>query len=187
MNSFRHKINEIQVKVLSDLQYILLNKFINQIPCWKLRKILYKRLGLTIGRNVRIGIGTIVINPSGIKIGDRSVINENCLLDGRGGLIIGHDTSISSYTKIITASHKSDGKQFDYYKQKTKIGSYVWTGTSAIILDGSIIRNLTIVGAGAVLKGETDEKDIMIGNPAQCIGKRNLRIGYQLNYKAYFR
>ena len=101
MNSFRHKINEIQVKVLSDLQYILLNKFINQIPCWKLRKILYKRLGLTIGRNVRIGIGTIVINPSGIKIGDRSVINENCLLDGRGGLIIGHDTSISSYTKQI--------------------------------------------------------------------------------------
>lgn len=142
---------------------------------------------MTIGKEARIGIGTVILNPAGIKLGDRSVVNENCLLDGRGGLTIGHDTSISAYTKIITASHRSDRKKFDYYRQKTKIGNYVWIGTGAIILDGSAVKNYVIIGAGSVLKGKTEEKDIVIGNPVQCIRKRELEQGYQLNYKAYFR
>lgn len=174
-------------RVISDFQYIILNKFVNQIPCWQLRKVIYKKMGMTIGAGARIGIGTVVLNPIGIKIGDRSVVNENCMLDGRGELIIGHDSSISAYTKILTASHKSEGQNFDYYSQKTRIRNYVWTGTAAIILDGSDVKDYTVIGAGAVLKGKTEERDIMIGNPAKCIKKRELAQGYQIKYKPYFR
>ncbi len=174
-------------RVILDMQYIVLNRVVNHIPCWWIRKKIYTKMGMTIGMGSRIGIGTIILNPSRIEIGNRSVINENCMLDGRGGLIIGHDTSISAYAKILTASHKSNGRNFDYYSQKTKIGSYVWLGTSSIILDGSVIKNYTIIGAGAVLKGVTEERDILVGNPAVCIKKRELNQTYQLKYQAYFR
>ena len=170
-----------------DFQYISLNKIINQIPCWQLRKKVYEKMGMTIGKGARIGIGTVILNPVGIKIGDRSVINENCMLDGRGGLAIGHDTSISSYTKILTASHMCESQNFDYCEQKTRIRNYVWIGTAALILNGSDIKDYAVVGAGAVLKGKAEERDIMIGNPARCIRKRKVTERYQLRYKAYFR
>lgn len=144
-------------------------------------------MGMTIGKGARIGIGTIVLNPMGIKIGDRSVINENCMLDGRGGLTIGHDTSISSYARVITASHKCEGPNFEYCQQNTRIRNYVWIGTAALILNGSDVKDYAVVGAGAVLKGRAEERDIMIGNPARCIRKRTAVGRYQLRYKAYFR
>ena len=107
----------------------------------------------------RIGIGTIVLHPRGIYVGKRSIINENCFLDGRGGLYIGRDTSISTYTKILSASHRENSGCFEYFTSKTYIGKHVWIGTGAIILDGSQINDYAVIGAGAVLKG-TAEKGI---------------------------
>lgn len=174
-------------RVIYDLQYIVLNKFVNQIPCWNLRKRIYKKFGVIMGKGSRIGIGTIVLGPDKIKIGDRSIINENCLLDGRGGLVIGHDTSISSYSKILTASHRNNSPNFDYYTQKTKIGNNVWIGTAAVILNGSVLEDYVIIGAGAVMKGNAKEKFVMVGNPAKYLKKRDLTQAYHLKYNAYFR
>ena len=174
-------------RVKYDFQYVSLNKIVNQIPCWKLRKKIYEQMGMTLGKGARIGIGTIVLNPIGIKIGDRSVINENCVLDGRGGLIIGHDTSISAHTQILSASHRCEKQNFEYFVEKTRIRNYFWIGTAALILNGSEVKDYAVVGAGAVLKGKAEERDIMIGNPARCIRKRKVTGRYQLKYKAYFR
>lgn len=170
-----------------DMQYVMLNWFVNKIPSWTIRRFIYKRLGLRIGKNARIGIGTIVICPKCIKIGDRSVINENCVLDGRGGLIIGHDTSISMFSKMLSASHKVDSAEFEYYAKRTVIGNWVWIGTSAVILDGSKLSNYVVIGANATVKGFIEENSIMVGNPAKAVRKRRVNKRYCLDYKAYFR
>lgn len=170
-----------------DAQYIFLNRFVNKIPSWAIRRLIYVKCGMHLHENARIGIGTVVICPHNISIGERSVINENCFLDGRGGLKIGRDTSISAYTKILSASHRSNGKNFQYYTRKTIIGKHVWIGLGAVILDGSKVEDDTIIGAGAVLKGCTSKKDIMVGNPAKCIKKREMHNDYHLEYKAFFR
>lgn len=170
-----------------DLQYIVLNGFVNKIPLWSIRKMIYKKFGLHMGEEARIGIGTMIICPQNIKIGSRTVINENCVLDGRGGLIIGHDTSISMFTKILSASHKVNSSQFAYYTKKTVIGRCVWTGTGAVILDGTQIGNYAVIGANAVVKGYVGERQIMVGNPARELKKRMVNEKYRLAYKAYFR
>lgn len=174
-------------RVLYDFQYIILNRMINQIPSWVIRRYFYVNFGMKIDEGVRIGIGTVILNPKGIHIGRRSVVNENCYLDGRGKLQIGHDTSISAYTKILSASHKENSGEFQYFENRTVIGSYVWIGTGAMILDGSRIKNYAVVGAGSVLKGVVKESEIVVGNPARCIKKRDLMGPYHLKYKAYFR
>lgn len=174
-------------RVAYDLQYIFLNKYVNQIPCWTIRKYIYSKCGIRLGKDARIGIGTVIIEPKKIIIGMRSVINENCYLDGRGKLFIGHDTSISSYTKILSASHRKNSKNFQYYEKKTEIGNYVWIGTGATVLDGSQIKNYTIIGAGAVIKGITEEGNVYIGNPAKFVKDGRIKNKYQLKYRAYFR
>lgn len=174
-------------RVRLDFNYILLNRVINHIPSWRVRKYLYKQFGMHLGDKARVGIGTVVLNPKGIYIGNRSVINENCYLDGRGILKIGHDASISAYSKILSASHRENSENFQYFERKTTIGNCTWIGTGAVILDGSQIKDFAIIGAGAVFKGIADERGIFIGNPAKCIKKRRLKKNYQLEYKPYFR
>ena len=175
-------------RIKYDFEYILLNRFVNRIPVWSIRKYIYKQYGMQIGDFGRIGIGTVILNPRGIVIGNRTVINENCFIDGRGGINIGRDTSISTYSKIISASHDPNSKDFKYIESKTKIGEKVWIGTGAIILDGSVIGDKAVIGAGSVVKGLVNENSIVIGNPAKEIKKRLLDDGYcRNNFIAYFR
>ena len=81
-------------------------------------------MGMTIGRGSRIGINTIVVSPRGITLGERAIVNEMCYLDGRGGIRIGNDASISFGTTIITASHDMN-QGFTCYSSKTDIGDHV--------------------------------------------------------------
>lgn len=171
---------------ISDVNYIFLNCFIMNIPSWYIRKFILKIYGLKIGKGSRIGIGTTIVDPKKITIGNRTIINEKCHIDGRGELIIGDDTSISFGTTIITASHKANDN-FEYYSKKTIINNHVWIGAKAIILDGSFISDLCIIGAGAVLRGKTEEKGIYVGNPIKKIKTREDKGEYKLNYKPFFR
>lgn len=174
-------------RLKADGKYILLNRLIVFIPSWSVRRFFLKLYGLKIGRNARIGIGTIIVQPETIEIGDRSIINEYCHLDGRGGLMIGNDVSISIYTKIITASHKVNSEEFDYYDEPTIIEDNVWIGCNAIILNGTYLKTGCVIGAGCVFKGDTVINGIYIGNPGQIIKTRQLKCKYEFKYKPYFR
>lgn len=170
-----------------DFKYIFLNRFICTIPSWHIRSFFYKLFGMKIGKGSRIGIGTIVIEPRGIVIGDRTIVNENCHLDGRGKLSIGNDVSISIYSKIITASHVSSSEKFTYYEAPVKIGNNVWLGCGAVILDGSNIEDKCVIGAGCVIKGNTNTNMVYVGNPAKAIKQRNIKGEYEISYHPYFR
>lgn len=182
------KIKSIDINRLKgDAKYIFLNMFVNKIPCWTIRKKLYKSCGMQIGAGARIGIGTVVVGPENITIGKRSVINEFCHLDGRGGLKIGNDTSVSVYTTIITAGHDKDSEKFRFRASKTKIGDNVWIGARAIILEGSVIDDFAVIGAGCVFKGTAKRNEIYIGNKKSCYGNRNIQKNYELDYHPFFR
>lgn len=170
-----------------DLGYIVMNGLINKIPAWWLRRIFYRILGMQIGKNVRIGIGTIVIYPSNIKIGDNSIINEYCFLDGRGTLDIGKNASISIYSKLISASHKLNDDFFEYQYHPIKIEDYAFIGAGSIVLEDSILKRGCCIGAGAVAKGIYEEDSIYVGNPAKKILNRNSKYCYELFQNYYFR
>lgn len=162
------KTKEIDWKeARADFAYLFTNTFVNHLPAWWLRKFFYKLLGMKIGRYVRIGWGTIVLYPKQISIGDRSIINEYCFLDGRGGLQINSNVSISIYSKIITASHTLNSKDFKYQTHKVIIDDYAFLGAQAIVLENSYVGVGCCIGAGAVAKGKYDSDSIYLGNPAK--------------------
>lgn len=172
-------------RFLGGAQEIFLNQHVNRIPSWTIRRAFYVMLGMKISKGARIGIGTVVKKPKGISIGERSIINENCHLDGRGGLTIGSDTSISVYSTIITATHKPD-KGFVYVSGPVVIEDHVWLGAHAIVLNDSCLKSYTIIGAGCVFKGITEEKGIYIGNPAKLLKIRSEIQDYHLDYSPFF-
>lgn len=181
------KMKNSMRRVWSDLKYIIFNCFVNHIPVWGIRKFIYKLAGMKIGKGARIGIWTIIVNPSNIVIGGRSKINEFCHIDGRGGVHIGEDVSISIYTKMITGSHDMYSKDFAYADGNIEIQDHVWIGAGAIILNGTILEEKSVIGSGCIFKGRAERGMIYMGNPARPYGKRNLEEKYQLKQKWFFR
>ncbi len=177
----------VWTRIYYDMQYMALNQIVCKIPLWTVRRYLYERFGMQIGKGARIGIGTVVMCPQNIKLGARTVVNENCVLDGRGGLSIGHDTSVSMHCMILSASHDMNSLNFAYRTRRTVIGRNVWIGASSTILDGVRIGDFAVIGADTTVRNAVDRQSVMFGNPARQIGKRKLCKSYNLNYKAYFR
>ena len=62
-------------------------------------------------------------------------------------------------------------KDVDAPPRTIKIGNHVWIGTSAIILKGSVIRENSIVAAGAIVSGEFPPNSVIAGNPAKVVKK----------------
>lgn len=169
------------------LIYIFLNYFVAYIPVWTIRKFFYKLFRMKIGKKSRIYMKCIVRAPWRIEIAENTVINENCYLDGRGGLKIGKNTSISFYTIIISASHNSSSANFDYVKAPVIIKDNVWTGARSIILQGTTLEDECILAAGSTLKGSTEKGYIYVGIPAKKAKPRNLQGNYVFSPYDYFR
>lgn len=168
------------------LFYIFLNGLVCYIPCYALRKLFYSLCGMKIAAGSRIGIGTKVIAPRRISIGAHTVINEYCHLDGRGGLTIGNNVSVSIYSVILTASHNSRSAEFSYYTKPVTIDDNAWLGVRCVILEGSHIEHGAIVAANSMLRGKAEADYIYSGVPAMKISKRSLEGDYTLTYRPFF-
>lgn len=132
---------------IKKLRELLWCKLVYFYPFY-LRKI-YK---MDIGYNVRISWRAnldLTINPTGIHIGDNTLITRNVY-------VLAHDAS--------------RGIKEDVY-----IGSNCFIGIASIILPGVHIGNNCIIGAGAVVTKDFPDNSIIAGNPARRI-KENICI-----------
>jgi acetyltransferase-like isoleucine patch superfamily enzyme len=173
--------------LLDDLEHVWLNRFVNAIPFWTIRRFFYRCAGMKIGKGSRILLGVMVFAPKGIVLGDRSTVNELAQLDGRGGLEIKNDVSISIRTVILTAGHAKNSSTFQYRTGKVVFEDNVWTGAGAIVLDMTTLGEGCILSAGSVCKGVLEPYGIYAGNPAVKVGVRNLAEKYHLDWDPFFR
>lgn len=173
-------------KFIYDLAYCFINYVVSYIPFWCIRKILYKICGLKLGINSRINMRVTLYSPWKIVIGNNTIVNERCLLDGRGGLCIGDNCSVSFNSFIYSASHYTSSNTFESFTKQTVIGNGVWLCVNSVILPGTKISDFCIIGAGSILSGQTTPKGIYIGNPAIYKKEREVNhISMNINY--YFR
>ncbi len=171
-----------------DLVYVFLNYIVSYIPCWKIRKFIYRLAGLQIGKGSRICMRTRLMEPWNIVIGNNSIVNESCILDGRGRLRIGDNCSVSTESILYTASHIADSEEFKYYEKETVIGNGVWIGARAVVLPGVVIGNYSMIGAcSLVSSGEYEAGFIYAGIPAKKKKSRGINHIKDLNHKVLFR
>lgn len=170
------------------LKYFWLNKIVNHVPCWAFRKKMYQLAGMKIGKS-HILMNVIVDGWRRIEIRDGVCINEYCYLDGRGGLKIGDDVSVSTYCKIVSGEHDLNDSNFEFSSKPVLIQPRVWLGIGSIVLPGANLGEGCVIAAGAVAVGkEYNPFTVYGGVPAIRIAVRKNNLDYHLDgWTPYFR
>ncbi|NHJ21887.1 MAG: N-acetyltransferase [Candidatus Lokiarchaeota archaeon] len=156
---------------------------------------------VTIGRDCTIRAGTIIYSEVSIgqkcqtghnvmirektNVGNNSLIGTNTIIDGN--VVIGAEVSIQTgvyiplYCKIGNNVFMGPFSKLtnDKYMKRREfallgpiIEDNVSLGANSVILPGITLKKGTIVGAGSVVTKNTNENDIVVGNPAKLLKKK---------------
>lgn len=147
---------------------------------WQIKNLnqKYKYRKVTIGKNSRINLGTIVSHCGNVSIGDNTYINGGILCAGDNSkIIIGDNCLISYNVHIRTSSHNYKQKETlirnqGNFEKDIIIGNDVWIGYGAQILPGIKIGNGAVIAAGAIVTKNVEKYTIVAGVPAKIIGRR---------------
>jgi acetyltransferase-like isoleucine patch superfamily enzyme len=173
--------------IASELLLYAANHLVIAFPFYSIRHLFYTRLfKLKISRSASVHMGLKLMIRGGIVIGEHSVINRDCTLDGRGKLTIGKNVSISPEVMILTAEHAVQDSQFSGVERPVVIRDYAWIGSRAVILPGVTLGQGAVVAAGAVVTKDVPDYAIVGGVPARQIGTRNPQLNYTLEYQRWF-
>ncbi|MGE5682213.1 MAG: acyltransferase [Bacillota bacterium] len=126
------------------------------------------------------------ITGDNIKIGNNSVINRNCYLDGRAGVVIGNNVNVSPEVYILSLTHDVNDPSFKTIAREVVIEDNSWIGVRAIIMPGVNLEKGCVVGAGAVVTKSFPCYSIVAGIPASLKAKRSEELNYQTSYFPYF-
>jgi acetyltransferase-like isoleucine patch superfamily enzyme len=160
---------------------------VSNIPSHSIRIGWYRHVcRIKIGKKTSIHRKFRFFRPEKITIGDHSVINYGVLFDGRGGLNIGNNVSVSEGVVILTGSHDIDSENFCDIYTRIIIEDYVFIGSYARILQGVTIKKGAVVGVGAVVTKDVEEFTVVGGIPAHFIKNRNRDLSYEINYRKRF-
>lgn len=114
---------------------------------------------IRIGNDCFINSGSVIFSGNGVDIGEWVLIAPNCTLAP-----VNH----AYMDKDMTIRHQG----FLPSKGGIRIERDVWIGANSVILDGAILREGCVIGAGALVTGEVEAFSINVGNPLRCIGYR---------------
>ena len=106
-------------------------------------------------------------------IGDFCSI-QTSKIDLRSQVKIGNHVIIGENVEIIVASHNIDSTEWFLKLYGIEIDDYVWIATKALILPSCRhIAKGSVVAGGSVVAKNVNEMDVVSGNPAVVIKKRN--------------
>lgn len=162
------------------------NAIVMHIPAWWFRRIYFQMIRVKIGKGSEMSMGSFIIRPLSLRIGDWTHINPGCLLDARSDLTIGNRVSISHRVSIITGSHDPKSPTFGCKFAPVVIGDYVWIGIGATILQGVTIGEGAVIAAGAVVTKDVEPYSIVGGVPARKIGERPQGLDYKCTMPIHF-
>jgi acetyltransferase-like isoleucine patch superfamily enzyme len=134
---------------------------------------------ISIGSNVYIGHYAILrgYRRNQMVIGDDNWIGQFCYINSAGGVEIGSRIGIGPGVKIMSSMHGEEGRDIpvlmcDLEFAKVTIEDDCDIGMGAIILPGVTIGRGSIVGAGAVVTKDVEAYSVMAGVPARKIRER---------------
>jgi len=107
------------------------------------------------------------------------------LLDGRTGLHVGDNVSISEQVIVFTLDHDPASPDFEERGAPVYIGDRTFVGARAVVLPGVTLGEGAVIGAGAVVTRDVAPFTIVGGVPARPIGQRPQNLVYTLNYRKF--
>lgn len=130
------------------------------------------------GRGVRFKREIRIDHPQNVSIGDKVYIGPNTLLDGRGGITIGKNTTLGFNVVVLSANHdyKSNALPYEhnvYIHKPVTIGENVWIAGNVLIVPGVTIGDGAIIAAGTVVTGNVEPLAIVGNQPMRVLKYRD--------------
>ena len=173
-------------RLRSSLGFLLL-QYTGKVPSQHVRHAIYRRIyGLKMGRGSVIYNSCELRDPRNIVIGNFTSIGDHCVLDGRGGLTIGHSVNFSTGAWVWRIQHRVNDRGFGIYKAAVIIEDYAWISCRTVLLPGVRIGSGAVVAAGAVVTKNVDPFSIVGGVPAKQIGVRSRDLHYRTTSGLHF-
>lgn len=171
---------------LQGLKYYIATYWVAHIPSFRIRHWYYRKLmNYKIGKESSLHMGLFVTGAN-IEIGDNVVVNRRVYLDGRIGIRIGNNVSISPEVYIVSMEHDPNDSLFATRGGVVVIDDHVWIGSRAMLLPGVHIGEGAVIAASAVVTRDVEPYQIVAGVPARPIGNRSRRIEYRCVYFPWF-
>ncbi len=137
---------------------------------------------LVIGADSRID-SFVQIKPAGgfgdVVISDCCYLNSGCVLYSGNGITIGNDVLIAANCTLAPVNHAfcdrsrlSLDQGFEPSCGGIVIKNDVWIGANCVLLDGAVLRQGCVVGAGSLVRGELPPYSICRGTPAAPMDSR---------------
>lgn len=142
-------------------------------PMFSWRRMVLRKFGAKIGRNVNIYPSTVIYFPWNLIVGDWSAIGEDVLVYNLGLVTIGERVTISHRAHLCAGTHDYTRPDFPLLKPPIMVGNLAWICSQAFIGPGVTIGEGAIVGAGAVVMKDVEAWTIVGGNPAKKVKDRS--------------
>ena len=128
---------------------------------------------IVIAANASIGrFSRIVAKAGKISIGENVFIGDGCILVSQSEIEIGSDTLLGEYVVIRDQDHSYERRPIrsaGFCMAPVKIGVDCWIGAKATILRGSVVSDGAIVGAHALVRGYVPPYSLVGGSPAKVL------------------
>ena len=137
----------------------------------RLRRICYRPFFAELGSCVAIGEGVQIRAPWGIRLGEQVTVNVYASLDGFGGLSCGRRVLIGPYSMLHTTEHikPRPGDNYRYVFEPVAIGAWTVITGHVVVTAGVTIGEAALVGAGAVVTRDLEDRGVVGGVPARAL------------------
>jgi maltose O-acetyltransferase len=141
----------------------------------RMRELLCRRMLASCGDDIDVGSRVFLGDGRHVRIGARSGFGSGSRVYGA---VLGDDVICGRDVVFLKDNHRYDDPSVPVRAQgigapaPPVVEDGAWIGDRAIILPGRRIGSGAIVGAGAVVTRDVEPHEIVGGNPARPIGRR---------------
>ena len=146
----------------------LIFKFNHTMPGTPEYDALMHRIFPSMGEGSSVVAPLTAVRPHMVSIGRNVVVMPGCLMMSAGGITIDDGAMIAANVQLISNNH-------DLYERQVitcrpiRIGKNAWIGAGATILPGVTVGDNAVVGAASVVTKDVEADTIVAGNPARFI------------------
>ena len=134
---------------------------------YRFKRFLLRLGGVNVARNVRVCSSVKIIGDRNLSIGENTFIGHDTIIICSSDVCIGSIVNIAPRCYIGTGSHVIDLMGCSIAgKGKSEpiiIGNGAWLCASSTIIAGSVIGEMSIIAAGAVVKGKVRSRTMVGG------------------------
>jgi putative colanic acid biosynthesis acetyltransferase WcaF len=138
----------------------------------KVKRVVLRAFGATIGRDVTIKPQVKITFPWKLTVGDHVWLGEESWLLNLERITIGNNVCISQRAFLCTGSHNYKVPSFDLIVKPIVLEDGCWIGACGWVGPGVTAGDHAVLAAGSVASRNLEPYGIYQGNPASLVRRR---------------